>query len=152
MNKDFLDYQALRLQALIGEILGCCEDRKLYESQTFALPYAEIKCLLLFNSEYYLTVKGIAQKLDVAKSRVTKLVENLVRKKLLNRVDDPKDARIKLISMTLEGKKKLELIDAFHREIHKKILLQIDIEERKSIISNLEKLRLAMEAVKETLV
>jgi DNA-binding MarR family transcriptional regulator len=151
-KEDFLDYQSLRLQTLIGEILGCCEGRKIYESQTFGLPYAEIKCLMLFADEHYLTIKGMAQKMDVAKSRVTKLVDNLVKKKFLNRIDDPKDARIKLISLTPDGKKKQELIDIFHREIHKKILLQIDAEERKNIISTLERLRSAMEAVKETLV
>lgn len=151
-NDTFLEFQSQKLQDLIVEILDCCEDRKLYESQAFGLPYAEIKCLMLFNGEHYLTVKGIAKRLDVAKSRVTKLIDHLVDKRILDRIDDPKDARIKLISMTITGKKKLEEIEAFHREIHKKILLQIDPDDRKYTLSYLEKLRSAMEAVKETLV
>lgn len=150
-NDAFLEYQSQKLQDLIGEILDCCEDRKLYESQTFSLPYAEIKCLMLFNGEHYLTVKGIAKRLDVAKSRVTKLIDHLVEKKILDRIDDPKDARIKLISMTPEGKRKLEDIQAFHLGIHKKILFHLDSEERKGILSSLERLRSAMEEVKETL-
>lgn len=129
-------------------MLECCEDRKLYESNRFNLPYAELKCLMLFDGERYLTVKGIAQKLEVAKSRVTKIVDGLIEKGLVERMDDPKDARIKLINLTPEGRHKSEGIASFQREIHQKILLQMDTEERKSMLSYLEMLRSAMEAVK----
>ena len=73
-NGELIGYQTSRLQDLINEIVQCCEDKRLYESQRFGVPYAELKCLMLFDGERYLTVKGIAQKLDVAKSRVTKLI------------------------------------------------------------------------------
>jgi DNA-binding MarR family transcriptional regulator len=151
INHALLKYQSVRLQELIREMLECCEDRKLYESNRFNLPYAELKCLMLFDGERYLTVKGIAQKLDVAKSRVTKIVDGLIEKRLVERMDDPKDARIKLINLTSEGQNKSEEIASFQREIHQKILLQMDTEERKSMLSYLEVLRSAMEAVKERL-
>ena len=147
-NGEFFEYQTLKLQDLITEMVQCCEDRKLYESQKFGLPYSELKVLILFNGERYLTVKGIAQRLDVAKSRVTKLTDGLLKRKLVERINDPKDARIKLISLTQTGQKKSEEIDAFHREIHGKILLQMGADERKILLSNLELLRSAMEAVK----
>ena len=130
-------------------MLECCEDKKLYESNRFNLPYAELKCLMLFDGERYLTVKGIAQKLEVAKSRVTKIIDGLVEKGLVERMDDPKDARIKLINLTSEGRRKSEEIASFQREIHQKILLQMGTEERKSMLSYLDVLRSAMEAVKE---
>jgi DNA-binding MarR family transcriptional regulator len=142
----------LRLQTLVNEIVKCCEDRKLYESQKFGVPYAELKCLMLFNGERYLTVKGIAQNLDVAKSRVTKLINGLVAKGLVEAIDDPKDARIRLISLTPQGLKVSQEIDAFHRTIHGKILDQFEPGERKTVISYLELLRSAMEVVKSQLV
>ena len=149
LNEDLLKYQTLRLQELITEMLECCEDRKLYETTRFSLPHAELKCLMLFDGERYLTVKGIAKKLEVAKSRVTKIVDWLVEKRLVERMDDPKDARIKLISLTPEGRSRSDEIASFQREIHRKILLQMDIDERKYALSYLELLRSAMEAVKE---
>lgn len=152
INFDLLEYQTLRLQDLITEVIQCCEDRKLFESQKFGLPYSELKCLMLFNGERYLTVTGMAEKLDVAKSRVTKLINGLVAKALVQSVDDPKDARIKLISPTPEGRKKSAEIEGFQREIHRKLLLQMGADERKKVISTLEGLRSAMEAVKEQLV
>jgi len=148
-NEDLLDYQTGRLQDLIGEIVDCCEDRRLYESQKFGVPFAELRCLLLFDGERYLTVKGIAQRMDVAKSRVTKIVDSLIEKGLVERFEDPRDSRIKLISLTPQGRAVSEQARAFHEEIHRNLLLHLADEERKSILSELEKLRSAMEAVKE---
>jgi DNA-binding MarR family transcriptional regulator len=152
VNEELLGYQTLRLKDLIAEMIECCEDRKLYETRRFGLPYAELKCLMLFRGERYLTVKGIAQKLDVAKSRVTKLVEGLVQKGFLERISDPKDARIKLISVSPDGEQIARRIEAFHNDIHRQILGQMDDDERKRMLSYLETLRSAMEAVKERLV
>lgn len=152
INEDLLDYQTLRLKDLIAEMIECCEDRKLYETRRFGLPYAETKCLMLFIGERYLTVKGISQKLEVAKSRVTKLVDGLIDKGLLERISDPKDGRIKLISVSPEGDKVSKTIEAFQKDIHKQILVQMEDDERKRMLSYLETLRSAMEAVKERLV
>jgi DNA-binding MarR family transcriptional regulator len=105
-----------------------------------------------FHGERYLTVKGISRKLDVAKSRVTKIVNGLIEKGMVEQINDPKDARIRLISLTLAGQRKSEEIDAFLKELHRKILLQMDHDERKKMVSYLELLRSAMEAVKEQLV
>jgi DNA-binding MarR family transcriptional regulator len=151
VNEDLLSYQALRLQELIGEMLQCCEDRKFFETEKFGLPYAELKCLLLFGGERYLTVKGIAQKLDVAKSRVTKIVNGLMKKGLVRQIDDPDDGRVRLISLTPAGQEKAQEIAAFQRELHYQILLRLDADERKGVFSSLELLRSAMEAVKEQL-
>jgi len=147
-----LSYQVQKLQDLIHQIIECCEDRKLYESQRFGLPYAEIRCLILFQGERYLTVKGIAQKLDVAKSRVTKIVDGLIGKGLVKRMGDPKDARFKLVSLTPEGLKKSEEIESFHRHLHYQILAQLNSAERRALLSHLDSLRAAMEAVKAELV
>jgi DNA-binding MarR family transcriptional regulator len=105
--------------------------------------------MMQFNGERYLTVKGIAQKLDVAKSRVTKLVNGLMEKGMVEQIHDPKDARVKLISLTSAGKRKSEEIDAFLKGIHQELLLKMDHDERKNTLSYLELLRSAMESVKE---
>ncbi len=151
-NEDLLRYQAQRLQDLIGEMLKCCEDRKFFETEKFGLPYAELKCLLLFGGERYLTVKGIAQRMDVAKSRVTKIVNGLTEKGLVKQTTDPDDGRIKLIGLTPAGHKRAQEIGAFQRELHHRILLHLGVDERKDMLSYLEMLRSAMEAVKGQLV
>ena len=150
-HDDLLRYQGQRLQGLIQEILQCCQDRMLYEFRTFGLPQAELKCLMLFQGERYLTVKGLAQQMDVAKSRVTKIIDGLINKGLVDRMNDPRDARIRLISLTSKGQKKSDEIGLFLKEIHEKILLQMDQKERKAVLSSLELLRSCMEAMKAQL-
>jgi DNA-binding MarR family transcriptional regulator len=129
-------------------MVECCDDRKLYESKRFELPYAELKCLLLFKGERYLTVKQIATNLDVAKSRITKLINSLELKGLVERIADPQDARMKLISLTPYGQRMMEKVNFFQKDLHRKILLQFSEEERKKVLSNVELLRAAMESVK----
>ena len=106
---------------------------------------------MLFNGERYLTVKGMAQKLDVVKSRITKITNGLIEKGLAKRIDDPNDARVKLISLTSMGEKKSAEVHAFHKTIHREILMQMRAEERKLMLSQMELLRSSMEAVKEQL-
>ena len=151
INEELLGYQAQRLQEMIAEILKCCEDRKFFETEKFGLPYAELRCLLLFDRERYLTLKGVAQKMEVAKSRVTKIVNGLITKGLVKQIDDPHDARVKLISLTTAGHEKAQEIAAFQRGLHRQILLHLEDDERKGLFSYLELLRTAMEAVKEQL-
>jgi DNA-binding MarR family transcriptional regulator len=151
-NDELLRYQSGRFQSLMEEIVECCEMRTSYLSRKFQLPKAELKCLMLFMGERYLTVKGISQKLDVAKSRVTKIVSGLLQKKLLTRVDDPADARVKLISLTPMGQRKAEEISALISELHINMLLELRADERRSALSAMEQLRGSMEAVKQRLV
>ena len=152
VNQDLLEYQTDRVRALIEEMVGCCNDRKFYQSNKFGLPYAEINCLMLFNGEGYLTVKVMAEKLDVAKSRVTKLVKGLTDKGLIDQIDDPKDGRSRLIHLSPKGQRLSKQIEAFQKDIHRQLLLHMEPAERKNALTYLESLRSAMEAVKEKLV
>ena len=152
MNKELITYQTRKLMELIKEIVNCCEDRKMHESQRFGLPYAELKCLMLFIGERYLTVKSISRKLEVAKSRVTKIINGLMEKGMVERIDDPKDSRVRLISLTPQGSKRVEAIEAFQMGIHRDLLFQMNQDERRDVLSSLELIRSSMEAVKEQLV
>jgi DNA-binding MarR family transcriptional regulator len=144
-----LDYQIKRLQDLIEEILQCCKGQASYLSSKFDMPEAELRCLMLFGSERYLTAKSISQRLDVAKSRVTKIINGLIQKEMLESIIDPKDARIKLLTLTQEGQRKSQEIVAIIADLHRKLLLELDSEQRKMVLSCLEALRSGMEAVKK---
>lgn len=147
-----LGYQSQRLQDLIEEILHCCKERTSHLSKKFDIPEAELRCLMLFGEERYLTAKGISQKLDVAKSRVTKIINGLLHKRLVESTDDPKDARIKLIGLTSQGQRRSKELSAIMTDLHQKLLLEFEPEQRKMVISCLEVLRSSMEAVKNQMV
>jgi DNA-binding MarR family transcriptional regulator len=148
-TSDFLEHQTEKLRELVTEMVRCCEDRNLLETKRFSLPYTELKCLLLFKGEKYLTVKGMSLKLNVAKSRVTKLIDNLSKKGLVSRIDDPKDARMRLISLSPKGKALADEIEGFQEKLYLEILLQLQTQERQDVLSHLGTLRSAMEVVKK---
>jgi len=144
-------YQTRRLKELIEEILHCCQSQTSFLSRKFGIPQAELRCLLLFRDERYLTVKSIARKMDVAKSRVTKIVSGLEEKKLVESSADPNDARIRLLRLTPSGLAKCEEMGRYIWRTHEKLLTEIDPERRKALISSLDLLRVSMEAVKKEL-
>ncbi len=146
-----LEYQANKLQELIGELHNCCKERYATEAKAFKVPQAELRCLMLFEGHKYLTGIQISGLLDVAKSRATVIIENLVKKGLVQRSQDPNDARVKLISLTPVGQRKVREIEEFMFTLHQQLLDHIDPIQRTGVISALETLRSSMEAVKSHL-
>lgn len=151
-NHSLSRYQAQRLQDLISEIVDCCQEKTLFQARKFNLTQAELKCLLLFKEERYLTVKGLAQKLDVAKSRITKIIDGLVQKKLVQRVNDPGDARVTLIGLTLEGQRQMAAAAKYLEDLHHQLLQELKETDRKNVLTSLETLRSSMEVVKSKMI
>jgi len=145
-------YQIQQFQTLVTKLFQCCQERIQYQCERFELPDAELRCLMLFDEERYLTSKSIAYKMNVVKSRVTKLIGGLVKKKLVHRILDPEDSRITLLSLTSEGQQKLNEIKAFHYFVNHQVLLQMEPEKRKTMLTHLDQLKASMEAVKEMMV
>ena len=144
--------QLKQFQELIAKLFQCCQERMQYQCERFELPDAELRCLVLFGKERYLTAKGIAQKMNVVKSRVSKIVDGLIRKKLIQRIKDPEDSRISLLSLSPEGQKKLNEINYFLENVHHQVLSQMAPDQRMAMLTNLDILKASMEAVKEMMV
>ncbi|MBW1724592.1 MAG: MarR family transcriptional regulator, partial [Deltaproteobacteria bacterium] len=123
-RSEISDYQIQQFQTLVTKLFQCCQERAQYQCERFQLPDAGLRCLLLFGEERYLTSKGIAYKMNVVKSRVTKIVNGLVKKKLIQRIPDPEDSRITLLSLTADGQKKLNEINEFYDFVNHQVLLQ----------------------------
>jgi DNA-binding MarR family transcriptional regulator len=145
-------YQLQQFQELVARLFQCCQERMQYQSDRFNLPDAELRCLMLFGEERYLTPKGIAHKMNVVKSRITKIIDGLIRKDLIQRIKDPEDSRISLLSLTATGQSKLSDIKQFLNSVHAQVLMQIPSEQRKKLLLNLDLLKSSMEAVKELMV
>jgi DNA-binding MarR family transcriptional regulator len=150
-GEELFHYQTARIKALIEGIVQCCQMQTTFFSRKFQIPQAEIRCLFLFKGERYLTVKGLSEKLDVAKSRVTRVISGLKNKGYVDYIPDPRDGRIKLLSLTAEGHKKGAEMDGYIWKNHEKLLLELSPEERRTVLASLETLRTGMEAVKQSL-
>jgi len=144
--------QIAQFQQLITKLYQCCQDRMRYQSERFDLPDAELRCLLLFGEEKYLTPKGIANKMNLVKSRISKLISGLNQKGLIQKIADPEDSRTTLLSLTARGHKKLNDINMFLNETHQEVLSQMEPEQRLTMMTNLELLKASMESIKELMV
>jgi DNA-binding MarR family transcriptional regulator len=146
------EYQLGKFQKLIAKLFQCCQERMQYQCDRFQLPDAEFRCLELFGDERYLTAKSIAHKMNVVKSRVSKIIDGLIKKNLIQGIADPEDSRVKLLSLTSEGQKKLNEIKQFMEDVHGQVLSQMAPDQRKAMLTNLDILKASMEAVKEMMV
>jgi len=144
--------QIVQFQGLIARLFQCCQERLQYQCERFGLPDAELRCLSLFGEERYLTPKGIALKMNLVKSRISKIVSGLVQKELIQKISDPEDSRVTLLSLTAKGQSKLNDINQFLNDIHMEVLQQMESEQRKTMITNLELLKASMESIKELMV
>jgi DNA-binding MarR family transcriptional regulator len=151
-NPEISEYQLDKFQELIAKLFQCCQERMQYQCDRFQLPDAEFRCLLLFGDERYLTAKSIAHKMNVVKSRVSKIIDGLIRKDLIQRIADPEDSRVKLLSLTSVGQKKINDIKSFMEDVHGQVLSQMAPDQRQTMLTNLDILKASMEAVKEMMV
>ena len=151
-KQDIPEYQIQQFQAIINKLYQCCQERMQYQSERFHLPDAELRCLLLFGEERYLTAKGIAHKMNVVKGRVTKIVGGLVKKGYVARIKDPEDSRVTLLALTTEGRKKLDEVADFQEYVHTEVLRKMGPEQRMTVLTHLETLKASLEAVKEHMV
>jgi DNA-binding MarR family transcriptional regulator len=149
MKAGITEYQLEQFEELITKLFQCCQERMQYQCERFQLPDAELRCLGLFGKERYLTAKGIALKMNVVKSRVSKIIDGLIKKDLIQRIKDPEDSRIGLLSLTSAGHKKLNEINDFLKSLHGQVLSQMAQDQRQAMLTNLDILKASMEAVKD---
>jgi len=140
--------QLRQFQSIMTKLLQCCNERMQYQSEKFNLPDAELRCLMLFEGARYLTPKSIANRMNVVKSRVTKIIKGLVKRQMVQKIKDPGDSRITLLSLTSRGQKKLSEILDFNDCIHKEVLIAMEPEQRKIMLTNLDMLKASMESAK----
>ena len=146
------DRDVSEFQGLVESLFHCCQERMQYQSERFNLPDAELRCLLLFHNERYLTSKSLAARMNVAKSRVTKLVTSLIKKDYLISSPDPNDSRMKLLSVTQRGGLVVAEIVRFRSQVHKKVLEQFSPEQRAQLLNCLTLLSRHMKSVKDMMI
>lgn len=151
-SNEVSEHHLKQFQELIAKLFQCCQERIQYQSERFKLPDAELRCLMLFDNERYLTPRSIANKMSVVKSRISIVVDGLERRGLVQRMKDPEDSRVSLISLTPQGQHKLNEIKTFLSDIHIQVLKQMAPEQRKTLLLNLDFLKASMESVKELMV
>ena len=124
MDKDS-DVLVEKLLKLTRKLACYCMRNQEKIAKNFGVSLAECRALEVFNGLHHLTAHGLAERMELGVSRITRIVDGLVKKKLAERTTDPRDRRVCLISLTSDGKK---LAHNLHTH---------SIEQYREIISNL---------------
>jgi len=130
---------------LIFEILPICKKKETELADEHGLFQAEFKCLRLFEVDGNMNNKEIAKRMRLSQSRLTRVMDGLVKKGYMKRKIDNSDRRNMKLSLSRKGKNLTNKLNDAFIEIHSEILQDIDISQHESLITNMEHLHSAVE-------
>jgi DNA-binding MarR family transcriptional regulator len=120
------------MQKLEPELSNCIEEGKITKTQFFILNFLtkEGKC----------KVSRLAEKMDVKPSAVTSMVDRMIEHGLVIREHSEKDRRVVMVTVTEEGKQKVQEIGDKRKQIIGHYLSFLSEEELEYMASIYEKL------------
>jgi DNA-binding MarR family transcriptional regulator len=113
-----------------------------------ALPLAQMRLLWTVHHAREATMKDFSERLSVSQSTVTQLADRLVRRGLVERLDDPEDRRVVLLRTSPAGRTLLERAEGEQRETHQAIWAALSASEQRAVLRGLEMLARAGEALR----
>ena len=122
-----------------------CHEKESRHASKYRLSVVEFRCIRILHSKKKLTVNQLAQEMCLTSSRVTRIIDGLVAKKLVNRVSGENDRRVYNLSLTSKGEKLANESIQDHIKIHEEIIHHIPEEYHQSMLEMLKKLNEAVE-------
>lgn len=136
---------AERLGNLIFEIIPICEEKESSIADKHGLLHAELKCLRLFGVNESINNKEIAERMHLSPSRLTRIMDGLVKKEYMTREIDECDRRNMKLSLSRKGKILANKLNNEFVDVHAEILKGIEISKHESLIDTMGHLNIAVE-------
>jgi len=137
-----INKNAEMLANLTFNLLVRCQEKESRLAEKHNLLEAEFKCLRLMSSEENPNNKEIAEKMNLSPSRITRIMDGLIKKGYMVREIDNADRRNMILSLSKKGKNLTTRLNNAFIEIHQEILNEIDEKQHDSLIiamGNLDK-------------
>jgi len=140
-EKNQLDEKlSLKLFVVLSRALDAVRKSIEKEIRTYGLNPTEFAVLELLYNKGEQSAQKIGEKVLIASSSITYVVDKLEKKDLILRTHYPEDRRIINVSITDEGRKMMDEIFPVHTKGIQRILEGLDTNEKKEMISQLKKL------------
>ncbi len=136
---------AERLADLTFSLLQRCQEKEARLAEEHGLFHAEFRCLRLMDSEGSLNNKDIAERMNLSPSRITRIMDGLVKKGYMQREINKGDRRNMKISLSRRGKILTNKLNKAFVDLHSEILQDIDVSQHEPLITAMEHLHLAIE-------
>ena len=144
-TKKSINKYAEMLGNITFNLLARCQEKEAHLAEQHNLLEAELKCLRLIGPEESLNNQEIAERMNLSPSRLTRIIDGLVRKGYMNREIDKEDRRNMKISLTSIGENLSNKINKAFVDIHREILEDIDNSQHESLLTTMGNLQLAVE-------
>lgn len=131
---------SLKLFIVLTRALQSIKVRVEEEIRKSGLNPTEFGVLELIYSKGDQPIQKIGEKVLIASSSITYVVDKLEKKHLLKRVPCPKDRRVTHASITAEGTELMDKIFPAHKTAIKEIFKGLNIQEKEHMIEQLKKL------------
>lgn len=141
---------ASRMSDLVLRLYHLCQERQVEFASRYDLTVAEFRCLRILSRAEELSVGQLAERMNLSSARLTRLVEDLRRKGLVERREPEGDRRLKLISLTAKGRELAGRMNREYDEMHRQILDGVKEPPLPMVIESFERLIEAMERWAET--
>lgn len=132
----------------IFSLSRCMREKTGSKSQVAELSMVQIQTLI-FLAKSPASMKDIAQYLHIELPSATSLIDHLVEMNFVLRKQDAKDKRSIQISLTTTGKQLLQKAKKAKKERLARFFSTLSIEEKKQLLSILQKLQKTLEAIHE---
>ena len=131
---------SLKLFVVLTRALDSVRKSVEKEIRSYGLNPTEFAVLELLYNKGEQTVQKIGEKVLIASSSITYVVDKLEKKNLILRTPNPEDRRITQVSITEEGKIRMDEIFPGHVKAVQRILEGLDTREKEEMIIHLKKL------------
>jgi DNA-binding MarR family transcriptional regulator len=136
---------ASRLANLTFSLLANCQEKEVHLAELHGLTQAEFRCLRLFGTDESLNNKTIAERMKLSPSRLTRIIDGLVKKKYIRREIDSNDRRNMKVNLSTKGKSLVQQLNKAYVDIHEEILMDIDASQHEQLIIAMTHLLEALE-------
>ena len=145
MKTKSVNKNAEMLANLTFNLLARCQEKEARLAEQNKLLEAELKCLRIMDLEESINNQDVADRMNLSPSRITRIIDGLVKKGYILREIDREDRRNMKISLTEKGVNLTNKINNAFVEIHKEILKEIDNSQHESLLITMGNLQSAVE-------
>ncbi len=135
-----LKTQAEKLAQLTFLLARVCEEKENYFTKLYNLSNAEFRCMRFLNCDCFSSLKELSGSMRLTPGRITQIITTLEEKKLLTREIDQNDRRNIKIRLTESAKPYIKNVTEKHFMLHEKVLEQISLETRDSVLMAMQEL------------
>ena len=135
----------VQIADLIAVLFTNCQEKESRFISEHSVSIVEFRTMRTLDEFNQLTVNQLAEKMSLTASRITRIIDGLVSKEIVNRQSSTTDRRVYDLSLTEKGKNQIIKMKEDYAKIHREILSIIPDEYYDTMVEGITKLNDAVE-------